>query len=86
MRIQYITMLGNTPGHIQHWSQRQIAELVSEQCNIIKIHTPLPWMKILNSKLSVIAKRKLAEYRTPRAITDNFIELNRVLLAIQLWG
>ena len=50
MRGQYITMLGNTPGHIRHWSQRQIAELVSEQCNIIKIHTPMPRTMILCEK------------------------------------
>ena len=42
-RGKYIGQLGNTPGHIQHWSTTGIRRLVGEYFQIIETRTPLPW-------------------------------------------
>jgi 2-polyprenyl-3-methyl-5-hydroxy-6-metoxy-1,4-benzoquinol methylase len=46
-RGKYITSLGNTPGHIQHWSKRRFVELVSEYFDIVETRSPLPWTMLL---------------------------------------
>ncbi len=46
-RGKYISQLGNTPGHIQHWSKRSFIELVSKYFNVIKVKSPFPWTMLL---------------------------------------
>ena len=46
-RGAYVKNLGNTPGHIQHWSKRQFLNLVGHYCKPIEILTPLPWTVLL---------------------------------------
>lgn len=46
-RFQYLTTLGNTPGHIQHWSQRSFLSLVDEHFEIKKMLSPVPWTMVL---------------------------------------
>jgi 2-polyprenyl-3-methyl-5-hydroxy-6-metoxy-1,4-benzoquinol methylase len=43
IRGKYIKHLGNTPGHIQHWSRDEFKKLVSRYFEIIEIRSPLPW-------------------------------------------
>ncbi len=50
MRFKYLKDLGNTPGHIQHWSRKQIAKLVGNYFQIIDICSPLPWTMLLCEK------------------------------------
>lgn len=42
-RGKYIRDLGNTPGHIQHWSRRAFTALVEEHFDTVEVRTPLPW-------------------------------------------
>lgn len=42
-RGKYVKRWGNTPGHIQHWSKRDIVELVSKYFEIVDTKSPLPW-------------------------------------------
>lgn len=35
--------LGNTPGHINHWSKRSFADLVSEYGRIDRVESVFPW-------------------------------------------
>jgi len=49
-RIKYLKDLGNTPGHIQHWSKKTFHELIKQYFNIIKIKKSLPWLIILAKK------------------------------------
>jgi len=42
-RGKYVMDLGNTPGHIQHWSKSGIIRLVSKYFDIEEVATPLPW-------------------------------------------
>ncbi|MFC1566980.1 class I SAM-dependent methyltransferase [bacterium] len=50
LRGSYITKLGNTPGHINHWSSKAIEKLVNNSFNIIKIEKSLPWTILLCEK------------------------------------
>jgi SAM-dependent methyltransferase len=45
-RGKYLTDLGNTPGHIQHWSARRFAELIARHATIDVRTTPLPWTMV----------------------------------------
>ena len=45
-RGKYLAALGNTPGHIQHWSRRRFAGLVRSQFDIVTVRTPFPWTMI----------------------------------------
>ena len=47
VRGKYISSLGNTPGHIQHWSCRDFINLVSKYFDIIEVRTPFPWTMVL---------------------------------------
>lgn len=47
VRGKYLTSLGNTPGHIQHWSQRNFVGLVSRYFEIVAICSPFPWTMLL---------------------------------------
>jgi ubiquinone/menaquinone biosynthesis C-methylase UbiE len=42
-RGKYLGALGNTPGHIQHWSKRAFTRLVGERFEVLRVRSPLPW-------------------------------------------
>jgi glycosyltransferase involved in cell wall biosynthesis/SAM-dependent methyltransferase len=46
-RGKYLTRLGNTPGHIQHWSSAGFVKLVSEYFEVIEVRKPFPWTMLL---------------------------------------
>lgn len=46
-RGRYIKALGNTPGHIQHFSRQGLINLVQTHLQIAKTRTPLPWTILL---------------------------------------
>ena len=45
-RGKYLADLGNTPGHVQHWSRRGFAELVGSQLEVLSVSTPFPWTMV----------------------------------------
>ncbi|MBL4796433.1 MAG: class I SAM-dependent methyltransferase [Oleispira sp.] len=47
VRGKYLNKLGNTPGHIQHWTRSGFVKLVSEYFDIIEVKTPFPWTMLL---------------------------------------
>lgn len=51
-RGQYWSRLGNTPGHLQHWSRRSFSALVSRYFKIEEMRSPLPWTMLLCSPLA----------------------------------
>jgi hypothetical protein len=57
-RGKYFGTLGNTPGHIQHWSKNAFCALVSEYVDVVAVRSPLPWTMVLG-------RRRAAE-RNPR--------------------
>ena len=42
-RLQYLPDLGNTPGHLNHWSPRSFVEFVSQFIVVNCVRTPVPW-------------------------------------------
>lgn len=42
-RGKYVRALGNTPGHIQHWSKGRFRALLAERLDIESLRTPTPW-------------------------------------------
>ena len=47
VRGKYLTDFGNTPGHIQRWSQQAFIDLVSRYFDILETHAPVPWTMLL---------------------------------------
>ncbi|KIG16788.1 3-demethylubiquinone-9 3-methyltransferase domain protein [Enhygromyxa salina] len=50
-RGKYLRALGNTPGHIQHFSRRELQALAATQLQLLEVRTPLPWTVILGKPL-----------------------------------
>lgn len=46
VRGKYLTALGNTPGHFQHWSKSEFVAFVGQYADIVSIKCPLPWTLI----------------------------------------
>lgn len=46
-RGKYWSSLGNTPGHVQHWSKRGFLRLVSAHFQVVAVRSPLPWTMLL---------------------------------------
>ena len=46
-RGRYVRDLGNTPGHINHWTNRGFATLVGDHFDVVDRATPLPWTMVL---------------------------------------
>ncbi|MFA5958038.1 class I SAM-dependent methyltransferase [Hyphomicrobium sp.] len=46
-RGKYIFRLGDTPGHINHWSTYQFVRFLRKRFDVITIRTPLPWTMAL---------------------------------------
>lgn len=50
-RGKYWSDFGNTPGHIQRWSQREFINLVSPYFNVEQVRAPFPWTMLLCSPI-----------------------------------
>jgi len=50
MRGKYIRGLGNTPGHLQHWSTSEFRGFVAFAFDVVEVRTPLPWTILLMRK------------------------------------
>ncbi len=46
-RGAYWTDLGNTPGHLNHWSRRSFVRLLSSHGEVIEVRSPFPWTMLL---------------------------------------
>lgn len=49
-RLKYLKQLGNTTGHIQHWSKNEFIRFLKPYFNVKQIRMPLPWMVVLAEK------------------------------------
>ena len=45
-RGKYLAALGNTPGHIQHWSKQGFARLVGAHVAVDAVRAPFPWTMV----------------------------------------
>jgi 2-polyprenyl-3-methyl-5-hydroxy-6-metoxy-1,4-benzoquinol methylase len=46
-RGAYIKDLGNTPGHLNHWSKRGFVKLLSRHGEVVHARSPFPWTMLL---------------------------------------
>jgi 2-polyprenyl-3-methyl-5-hydroxy-6-metoxy-1,4-benzoquinol methylase len=46
-RGAYWPALGNTPGHLNHWSRRSFVELLSRHGEVVEVRSPFPWTMLL---------------------------------------
>jgi SAM-dependent methyltransferase len=46
-RGAYWPALGNTPGHLNHWSKRAFVDLLSRHGDVIGVRSPFPWTMLL---------------------------------------
>jgi 2-polyprenyl-3-methyl-5-hydroxy-6-metoxy-1,4-benzoquinol methylase len=48
-RGAYLRDLGNTPGHLNHWSRKGFVELLSRHGQVMATRSPFPWTMLLVS-------------------------------------
>ena len=46
-RFSYVGALGNTPGHLNHWSKRQFVRFLTRRFEVMEVVSPLPWTMAL---------------------------------------
>jgi hypothetical protein len=46
-RGAYVKDLGNTPGHLNHWSKRSFVQLLSRHGDVVEARSPFPWTMLL---------------------------------------
>jgi 2-polyprenyl-3-methyl-5-hydroxy-6-metoxy-1,4-benzoquinol methylase len=46
-RLKYLNDLGNTPGHLQHWSKKAFITMIGAYFEIGEIRSPYPWTMLL---------------------------------------
>jgi ubiquinone/menaquinone biosynthesis C-methylase UbiE len=47
IRLKYLRDMGNTPGHLQHFSTKTFLAALREQFDVRQIRTPFPWLMAL---------------------------------------
>lgn len=46
-RGKYLAELGNTPGHVNHWSRQAFLKLLERRFEVMDVRSPLPWTMAL---------------------------------------
>jgi 2-polyprenyl-3-methyl-5-hydroxy-6-metoxy-1,4-benzoquinol methylase len=46
-RGAYWSDLGNTPGHLNHWSRRSFVQLLARYGHVVEVRSPFPWTMLL---------------------------------------
>jgi 2-polyprenyl-3-methyl-5-hydroxy-6-metoxy-1,4-benzoquinol methylase len=46
-RGAYVRQLGNTPGHLNHWTRRSFVGLLGRYGEVVQIRSPFPWTMLL---------------------------------------
>jgi 2-polyprenyl-3-methyl-5-hydroxy-6-metoxy-1,4-benzoquinol methylase len=46
-RGAYLADLGNTPGHVNHWSKRSFVRLLAQHGDVVERRSPFPWTMLL---------------------------------------
>jgi ubiquinone/menaquinone biosynthesis C-methylase UbiE len=46
-RLKYMRELGNTPGHLQHWSRASFVRFLQPRLQVVEVCSPMPWTMAL---------------------------------------
>jgi ubiquinone/menaquinone biosynthesis C-methylase UbiE len=52
MRGRYLRALGNTPGHVQHFTRQGLVRLAGSRLRVIEVRSPLPWTVVLGEPIA----------------------------------
>lgn len=47
LRLRYLRDLGNTPGHVNHWSRAAFVVFVEAFAEVVSVASPFPWTMVL---------------------------------------
>jgi 2-polyprenyl-3-methyl-5-hydroxy-6-metoxy-1,4-benzoquinol methylase len=47
LRLAYVGDLGNTPGHLHHWSRASFLAFLEERFEVVEVRSPIPWTMVL---------------------------------------
>ena len=47
LRGAHLKALGNSPGHVQHWSKQAFVRFVAREFELLEVRTPVPWTVLL---------------------------------------
>ena len=47
LRGAYVRQLGNTPGHVNHWSKPAFCDFANKHGQIAAVRSPFPWTMLL---------------------------------------
>lgn len=59
-RGRYLRGLGNTPGHVNHWSKRSFRNFVATEFEVASVWAPLPWTMARLRPRGLAAPRRVA--------------------------
>jgi ubiquinone/menaquinone biosynthesis C-methylase UbiE len=57
VRGRYVRDLGNTPGHVQHFSRRALERLARRRLRVVGRRLPIPWTVLLGEPLTALRAR-----------------------------
>ncbi len=46
-RFSYVGDLGNTPGHLNHWSKGDFVRFLTRRFEVVEVRSPTPWTMVL---------------------------------------
>ena len=46
-RLSYVGDLGNTPGHLNHWSRHEFVRFLESRFEVVEVRSPTPWTMAL---------------------------------------
>ena len=46
-RGSWVSDLGNTPGHLNHWSKREFVRFLTRRFEVVEVRSPTPWSMVL---------------------------------------
>ncbi len=46
-RGAYLKQLGNTPGHVNHWSKKSFVAMLAQHGEVVQARSPFPWTMLL---------------------------------------
>ena len=46
-RLSFVGDLGNTPGHLSHWSKSDFERFLGERFEVVEVRSPIPWTMAL---------------------------------------
>jgi SAM-dependent methyltransferase len=46
-RFSYVGELGNTPGHLNHWSRSDFVRFLTRRFEVVEVRSPTPWTMVL---------------------------------------